>query len=113
MGLPLSRQPQVSMLRGVRQNCRTLSQLRTVEARPHVLATHPSDIHNRDLLRTRRLTFAMVGAVAEPFDIHLLDHPPDALLPFGPTLRQQRKLRHLCTEEECCRCIRTSCNTGP
>jgi len=48
----------------------------------------PRDVRHRDFLRTFGLARVVVGTVAEPFLVHLLDHLEDTLLTLDFPLRQ-------------------------
>src|SRR5262249_54098338 len=63
-----------------------------LEAGPQVIAVHLRDELRADLLRTGRLTFIIVGAVAEALGIHLRDHLQHALAAFGLSLWQRAQV---------------------
>src|ERR1043166_4662711 len=59
-----------------------------------------------------RFTFVRIGAVAESFRIHHVDHSQHAILSFRMALRQERQVRHFRRSEKHRRSIRTGCCAG-
>src|ERR1700691_3334787 len=64
-------------------------------ARDHgaqVIAVHPGDRIDADLLRTGVLAFAEQGAVAEMLAVHLRDHAERSAAALGLALRQRSQM---------------------
>src|SRR5262245_15649201 len=70
------------------------------EQRPDVLARHPRDVGDGNLLRADRLAFAFVRAAPEPFRVGLFDHRDNARAALDLTLRKQRQMRDLRAHEQ-------------
>src|SRR5260370_1086482 len=67
-----------------------------------VLAVHPGDELEADLLWTDRLAGTGYRAVAKPFGVHRLDHARDAPFLFVLALRKQPKMRNFGGYEKHC-----------
>src|SRR6185503_5441496 len=78
-----------------------------LRGRHQIIAIHPRDGVDRDLLRTRLLAFAIQRAMAELLGIHLRDHAQGAARTLGLTLRHQAEMRDLRRGEERGRGVRT------
>ena len=82
-------------------------QSRTRTLRFQIFASHARNIFDRDALGTSGLAFAVVGAIAKTFFVHLLHHAQDTSLALRLPLRQQRHLRNFSTDKKRSRRIGT------
>src|SRR5262245_15091364 len=71
-----------------------------------IVAVHAGDEVDRDLLGTDGLALGEVGAGAEAFLLHRLDHGAGALGALGLALRQEIQVRDLGGGEELRRAVR-------
>src|SRR5450432_4211171 len=82
------------------------------QVRDRVFAIKFRDETNTDFRGANRFTFVGVGAVAEPFRVHLTDHPQHTPRPLGLHLREEREMRNLRGSEEHGGSVRTSRGAG-
>src|SRR5262245_64341577 len=73
------------------------------ERRLEVVAIHTRDVGDRDLLRAHGFALTFVRAAAEALGVMPVDHPDDARVALGLSLRQQAEVRDLGRGEERCR----------
>src|SRR5690606_2964042 len=75
-----------------------------------VLPAHAGDVDDGNALGAGGLAFAVVGAAAKAFDVHLVHHAEDATFPFGMALGQEGELRNLGPGKESGRGVGAGCD---
>src|SRR6187549_178218 len=77
------------------------------QARDRVIAIEQIDDARGNVCRANRLAFEVVGAVAEPFIVHLSDHPEHTIRTLRLALGQMCEVANLRADEKHSAAIRT------